>query len=151
MKISEEIKSIDEAIELLHPQLKKARTEGSKRLWKMVQPEYRGIAGRICAALIELGNAHLEQERFFQRHISAERASLRPIHGTGTLGDPRDPQSEIRRLLQWACECGHFDPENIPTTEWKEQPIEQRPAAVRPKALTLSLAAAIMQRQAEHR
>jgi hypothetical protein len=117
-KISDEINSIDEAIALLHPQLKKARSEGSKRLWKELQPEYRDIAGRICAALVELGNAHLEQERFFNRHISAERASLRPIHGTGTLGDPRDPQSEIRRLLQWACECGHFKAENIPSDEW---------------------------------
>jgi hypothetical protein len=116
-KISDEIKSIDEALALLHPQLTKARADGSRRLWKMLQPEYRGIAGRVCAALIELGQAHLEHESFIERHVSAERASLRPIHGTGTLGDPRDPQSELRRLLQWAAECGHFPPETLPK-EW---------------------------------
>jgi hypothetical protein len=151
-KIGDELKEIDEAIELLHPQLAKARTEGSKRLWKLVIPEYRGIAGRICAALIDLGNAHLEQERFFERHVSAERASLRPIHGTGTLGDPCDPWSEIRRLLQWACECGHFDPENIPTAEWKPRPIEQKPTSGRRVDLSVvPLSEAIMRRQAERR
>jgi hypothetical protein len=48
---------------------------------------------------------------------NAARSTLRPVHTTGSLGDPREPQSELRRLLQWAAECGHFDLNDLPT-EW---------------------------------
>jgi len=118
-KVRIEIEALDEALALIEPQLLRARIEGSDRLWAMLRPEYREITGRICAALIELGRAHLEQEKFLYMHRSAAVARLRPIHGTGSLGDPCDPASELRRMLQWACECGHFDAAKIPAAEWK--------------------------------
>jgi hypothetical protein len=118
-KVSGEIAAIDEALALLEPQLVRARIEGSDRLWAMLRPEYREIAGRICDALIDLGRAQLEHEKFLYMHRSAAIARLRPIHGTGSLGDPCDPASELRRMLQWACECGHFAAAKIPAAEWK--------------------------------
>jgi hypothetical protein len=51
------------------------------------------------------------------KHRSAARSMLRPVHSTGSLGDPRDPLSELRRLLDWAAECGHFDLDELPP-EW---------------------------------
>jgi hypothetical protein len=80
-------------------------------------PKYKKIAARICAALVELGNADLEQREFMLKYRNAARSTLRVVHATGSLGDPRDPQSELSRLLQWACECGHFNLDDLPT-EW---------------------------------
>jgi hypothetical protein len=119
-QISDELAALDEAIKLLRPQLAKAHVEGSAELCKQLLPEYRKLAGRICAALVELGCAHIEHDRFMAKHRSAFKAKLRPVHGAGSLGDPRDPHSEIRRLLQWAAECGHFQAENLPE-EWTKR------------------------------
>lgn len=121
-EVGAEIAAIDEALTLLQPQLVRAHLEGSDRLWQLLRPEYRAIVGRVCDALIELGRAHVEHEEFLHRHRSAAKARLRPVHGTGTLGDPREPESELRRLLQWAAECGHIDPAKIPAAEWKRRP-----------------------------
>jgi hypothetical protein len=122
-KISGEIAQIDEALAFLQPQLTKVHLEGSARLCELLLPEYRVIAGRICAALVELGRAHVEHDQFMKRHRSAVKAKLRPIHGAGSLGDPRDAASELRRLLEWAIECGHFSRDQMPK-EWERASAE---------------------------
>jgi hypothetical protein len=95
----------------------RAHLEGSARLCALLMPKYKRIARRICAALVELGNADLEQREFMLRYRHAARSTLRVVHSTGSLGDPRDFQSELRRLLYWAAECGHFDLADLPA-DW---------------------------------
>ncbi len=113
-ELAAESAAVQEAIKLLHPQLKKAHLEGSARLCALLVPEYKKIATRICAALVELGSSDIEHREFMKKHRNAARSTLRPVHATGSLGDPDDPQSELRRLLQWAAECGHFDLDDLP-------------------------------------
>lgn len=113
----EELAVLQEAIEILRPQLTRAHLEGSARLCQLLMPEYKTIAQRICAALVDLGQAEVEHRRFMHRHRNAARSMLRPVQGTGSLGDPLDPESELRRLLAWAIECGHFDASDLPG-EW---------------------------------
>jgi hypothetical protein len=115
-ELGEEVAATREAIALLQPQVTKAHLDGSARLCTLLMPKYKKIAGRICAALVELGNADLEQRQFLLKYRNAARSTLRVVHATGSLGDPKDPQSEIRRLLAWAVECGHFL-DDLPT-EW---------------------------------
>lgn len=113
----EELAALQEAIDILQPQLTRAHLEGSARLCELLMPEYRTIARRICAALVELGNAELMHRQFMHRHRNAARSMLRPVQGIGWLGDPLEPASELRRLLEWAIECGHFDAADLPA-EW---------------------------------
>jgi hypothetical protein len=114
-ELGEAVAAVREAIALLRPQVTKAHLDGSARLCALLMPKYKMIAARICAALIELGMADLEQRGFMSRYRAAARSTLRPVHATGSLGDPRDPQGELRRLLQWAAECGHFNLDDLPT------------------------------------
>lgn len=114
---SKRIGALDEAIALIGPQLTKAHLDGSARLCALLKPRYDQIAERICAALVELGSADLEQRAFMLKYRNAARSTLRVVHATGSLGDPSDPFSEIRRLLDWAEECGHFDRSGLPA-EW---------------------------------
>lgn len=113
-ELGEEVAAVREAIALLQPQVTRAHLEGSARLCALLMPKYKMIARRICAALVELGNADLEQREFMLRYRNAARSTLRVVHATGGLGDPRDHQSELRRLLYWDAECGHFDLADLP-------------------------------------
>jgi hypothetical protein len=108
--------ALQEAIDLLRPQLVKAHVEGSARLCELLAPEYSQIAGRICAALVELAKADLAQRAFVVKHRNIARSTLRVVHA-GSLGDPRDSQSEMSRLLQWGLECRHLDLADLPA-DW---------------------------------
>jgi hypothetical protein len=116
-ELGEEVAAVREAIAILRPLVTKAHLDGSARLCALLKPKYGEITRRVCAALVELGNADLAHREFMLKHRNAARSTLRPVHVTGSLGDPRDPQSELNRLLQWAAECGHFNLDDLPT-EW---------------------------------
>jgi hypothetical protein len=109
--------AVQEAINAIHSQLRRAHLEGSAQLCDLLRPRYKEIAARMCAVLVELGNAELEHREFMHRHRNAALATLRIVHGTGSLGDPRDPHCELRRLLEWAAECGHYNLADLPP-EW---------------------------------
>jgi hypothetical protein len=113
---NEDIAAVREAIAALRPQLTRAHLEGSARLCKQLTPEYSGIARRICVALVELGKAEMAHKQFMHRHRGAERSTLRPVP-TDSLGNPLDQSSQLRRLLDWAIESGHFDFADLPA-EW---------------------------------
>jgi hypothetical protein len=115
-----EIAAVREAITLLLPQLEKAHRDGSARLCELLMPEYNIIARRACAALIALGLAEIEHQDFMRRHRSAARSTLRPIQ-TGALGDPLDPESKLRILLDWAIEVKHLDAADLPPG-WNRRP-----------------------------
>jgi hypothetical protein len=112
-----EYASVVEAIKALQPQITRAHLEASARLCDLLRPQYKVIAARICAALVELGKAEIAQRDFMHKHRGVARSTLRVVHATGGLGDPRDYQSEFRRLLYWAAECGHFDLADLPA-DW---------------------------------
>ena len=114
-ELGEEVAAVREAIAILQPLVTKAHLDGSARLCALLKPKYGEITRRVCAALVELGNADLEHREFMLKYRNAARSTLRPVHVTGSLGDPRDPQSELRRLLQWAAECGHLNLDDLPT------------------------------------
>jgi uncharacterized membrane-anchored protein YhcB (DUF1043 family) len=115
--LGNEIKSVREAIEALRPQLTRAHLDGSAKLCELLRPQYGKLAARICAALVELGLAETAQREFTHKYRNVARSALRVIHGTGSLGDPRDYQSEIRRLLAFAAECGHYNLTDLPA-DW---------------------------------
>jgi hypothetical protein len=116
-EVSRELGHVQEAIKLLRPKLTRAHLEASAKLCDLLRPPYKQIAKRICDALVELGKADIEHRDFHLKHRNVARSTLRCIHATGSLGDPRDYQSEFRRLLYWAAECGHFDLTNLPA-DW---------------------------------
>jgi hypothetical protein len=138
-ELGDEVAAVREAIALLHPQVTKAHLEGSKRLCMLLAPEYKKIAGRIYAALVELGNADLEQRAFMLKYRNAARSTLRVVHSTGSLGDPQDKQSELRRLLDWAAECGHFDLSELPSSWDQRTKAQVSHPATRSGADSLSL------------
>jgi hypothetical protein len=106
--------------------LTKAHLEGSARLCQKLMPEYDLLCDRICAALVELGQAQLEHRDFMHKHRNAARSMLKPIQSFTSLGDPRDPGSELRRILEWAAEAGHFDRAEIPSS-WSSQARREYP------------------------
>ncbi|MCW3476334.1 hypothetical protein [Limobrevibacterium gyesilva] len=111
--LSTELQDVRGAIELLRPELARAKLEGSAALCEARTPEYRRIVGRFCAALIELGEATREHEAFVDTVRDAAWSFIRPIQ-LSSLGDPAEQYSEFRQLLGWAAECGHFDATQIP-------------------------------------
>jgi hypothetical protein len=116
-ELGDEVSATREAIALLRPQVTKAHLDGSARLCALLMPRYKKIASRICAALVELGSAELEHREFMLQHRAAARSTLRVVRATGSLGDPLQYQSELRRQLYWAAECGHFDLADLPA-DW---------------------------------
>ncbi len=117
-ELSEELAAISEAKALLAPQLERAHREGSKRLCELLMPEYKSIANRICAALVELGSANDAHRAFMERHRNASRMHWGLVHDS-IGGDAREPHSELRRALAWAAEVGHFDLADLPA-EWSK-------------------------------
>jgi hypothetical protein len=116
-EVSRQLDEVREALKILRPKLTHAHLDASAKLCDLLRPRYKQIASRICAALVELGKADIEQRDFHLKHRNVARSTLRCIHATGTLGDPRDYQSEFRRMLYWAAECGHFDLADMPA-DW---------------------------------
>jgi hypothetical protein len=116
-EVNRQLRDVRDSIKYLRPKLTRAHLEASAKLCDLLRPRYKQIASRICAALVELGKAEIEQRDFHLKHRNVARSTLRCIHATGSLGDPRDHQSEFRRLLYWAAECGHFDLTNLPA-DW---------------------------------
>jgi hypothetical protein len=138
-ELGREVAAVREAITLLQPQVTKAHLEGSKRLCMLLAPEYKKIAARICAALVELGNADLEQRAFMLKYRNAARSTLRVVHSTGSLGDPQDKQSELRRMLDFAIDCGHLDRGYLPPDWDKRTNVQVSHPATRSGADSLSL------------
>lgn len=116
-EVNRQLREVREALKILRPKLTRAHLDASAKLCDLLRPRYKQITSRICAALVELGKADVEQRDFHLKHRNVARSTLRCIHATGTLGDPRDYQSEFRRLLYWAAECGHFDLADMPA-DW---------------------------------
>lgn len=120
-ELAAELDAVREAIEILGPLHAKAHRAASRALCEQVMPDYQAIASRVCSALVDLGNAQIEHDEF-TRSLEARGAVwswLLPIQDP-SLGDPRDSGSEIRRLLSWAAEGGHFDIRKIPEN-WRER------------------------------
>jgi hypothetical protein len=116
-EVSRQLDEVREALKILTPKLTRAHLDASAKLCDLLRPSYGKIAQRVCNALLELGRADVEQREFMLKHRSVARSTLRVVHATGSLGDPREYQSEFRRLLYWAAECGHFDLADLPV-DW---------------------------------
>jgi hypothetical protein len=138
-ELGEEVAAVREAIAVLHPQVTKAHLQGSARLCALLMPKYKKIASRICAAIVELGNADLEQREFMLKYRNAARSTLRVVHSTGSLGDAQDKQSEMRKMLDWAAECGHFDVSELPSSWDQRTKAQVSHPATRSGADSLSL------------
>jgi hypothetical protein len=128
-ELSAELNAVREAIDLLrspqkgerHSHWTQAHLEGSKQYCVAIESEYSAVASGYLDALVAFGRATVDYNRFLeQRLTSVAYEFLRPIQISAGLGDPLDRQSEIRRLLAWAAECGHFDLKNIPD-DWKRR------------------------------
>jgi hypothetical protein len=127
-EFSVELDAVREAIELLrspqkgerHSPWAQAHVEGSKKYCELIEPEYSQVASGYLDALVALGRATVAYNDFVKQHlVGVAFEHLRPIQTSPSLGDPLDRQSEIRRLLAWAAECGRFNLKNIPD-EWKD-------------------------------
>jgi hypothetical protein len=129
-KLTDELNAVREALSLLRDvqkgerrsRLEKAHLDGSLKYCEAIEPEYRAVADAYISALVALGRATADHDRFLKDRLSGVAyARLRPVQTSTGLGDPRDPSSEIRRLLTWAAECGRFDLKNFPD-DWKGSP-----------------------------
>jgi hypothetical protein len=140
--LCKELAGVREAIGLLRPIWARAKADASRRLCESLRPDYAEIAGRVCSALIELGNAKLAHDDWMQRHVESDMAYLRPIDTDfDRLGSPRDSSDGFRRCLSWAAEAGHFNLANLPAT-WRKaaepivsaKPTQSSKAMARPHA-----------------
>jgi hypothetical protein len=116
-KLSDDLRDTRNAIALLGAQMTRKHFEASSQFCDQIRPQYQKIAKRIVAALLELGRAEIEQREFLRKNRRAGLSTLRVVHGTGSLGDPLDHQSELRRQLFWAAECQHFSLSDLPA-DW---------------------------------
>lgn len=121
-ELAQEAEAIDHALEILRPQVDKLRAQASADFCAQVQDEYKSIAGRVCAAIIEVGRA-MEDHRRFVKGITEQGAaysSLRTLNVDLHYGSPSDRYSDLRLFLDDAIYLGHLDAKAIPQ-EWPKQ------------------------------
>lgn len=117
-RLTAELADVEAALQILRPELERARLEASKKLAEHVLPLYRKVANRYILALIELGEAAHEHERFIFSVKNSAWSCLRPIAVADELGKPTDPASIICQLVGFAIDTGHISQNVIPPT-WK--------------------------------
>jgi hypothetical protein len=122
-RLGEELHALTEAINVIRDRKKGARysllerehLQASQLYCDEIRPEYEALARSYCEALVALGQATTALHDFEQERLrGASWATLKPIAISELLGNPEEPTSELRRILAWAVEMGHFPEEKMP-------------------------------------
>jgi hypothetical protein len=127
-EIDLESSAIQEAIALLtdpppgggRSHYEAALIAGSRKYCDAVRGEYSRVARRYVDALIELGEA-IHAHALFARALESQGvlwAGLKPVMMT-SLAAPCLSWSELRRVVDWAIECGHAPPTIMPES-WRK-------------------------------
>lgn len=92
------------------------RRKASAKIVKMVDADYRRRADRMIAALLELGEAMLDEAEFVEslERRGIDTLTLRRVPRYGIGADPRDSDAPLRRILRTAEEFGLFDRAKLP-------------------------------------
>jgi hypothetical protein len=134
--LGKELEDVRAAKELLLPLLDSAHLAGSKLLCEARKDEHSTVAAGVCSAIVALGDA-IKAYLALTQEMSVGGPSfyhLRPFDLNllvGTVGDPTDRNSVIRRVLASAAEGGHFEMKSIPSG-WTTTP-PAAPAAPPPR------------------
>ena len=117
--INVELGRLFRAIQLITDHVDGLRRKAAPELCRRRLQEYRRIAQRYCAALVELGSAQQEHQRFV-RSLGPDYVNygyLGPVMMLDQTDSPQDPESPLRRILAAAAEDGHFDLAGLPA-DW---------------------------------
>jgi len=118
-RLGTELAAVREAVAILHPLLAEAHTAGSKLLCDARMGDYRPVAARLSAALIELGDAMLAHDALTRDMVNqgASWHDWRPVDINTlktAIGEPGNRYSRLRVLLAGAAEGGHIEATAIP-------------------------------------
>jgi len=119
--LSDERDAILTALDVIQPEIRREHMAGSAALCRALAGEYGTVAGKVCDALMALGEAAVEHDEWLAglRKQGAAFGALRPVlvQSPDQFGDPVE---RIARLLEWAALGGWFDETDIPKS-WKER------------------------------
>ncbi|OKO78561.1 hypothetical protein [Bradyrhizobium sp. AS23.2] len=115
--VGQELEAIAEALNLLAPEIAKARAEYSKLVAAQHGEEYRSLVESVVGAARKLGDALLQHHEFSNqlRLDGVERKHLRPIN-LESFGD-LEAGTPLHSVILHAVELGHVDAKQLPT--WK--------------------------------
>ncbi|RZN21123.1 hypothetical protein CWO90_33525 [Bradyrhizobium sp. Leo121] len=100
-ELGAELESIAAAIELLRPEITKARREYSKLVWAQRGGDYKALAERIADAAQRLGGALMEHHEFIDRcrNDGVDWRYHKPVD-VKPLGNIDEPHNPLRALIE---------------------------------------------------
>ena len=119
-ELGKELADIEQALEILLPQLARAHQAASRAFCEANMAAYRSShAGRVCRALTELGAALGAQADFLNgiQQQGCDPLYFRHVDGASIFGDVRDGTPHLRELLERAIQHGHFSRADLDAAE----------------------------------
>lgn len=108
-KLSAQKEVVDLAVNMMRPQVEKARRDASISICRRLTPTHLQLVVRQCRLLVELATAGLEEEEFIKELAAAEVSLVHPISTVRFLGE-RDLENggPVATFLTEAAERGYL-------------------------------------------